>query len=404
VLANFGGFMALVAPLGYSLSVQLDRVAPGDRGFLGYITGLGALLVVVLGPIVGMLSDRTRSALGRRRPWIATLWLIGLVGLALCALAPNRVVLLLGWLVVQFGIGLSLLIITASLADRVPNEQQGSIGALMGIFQMIASVAGTGVAAGFAAIPGQLGSLLLFLVPGILGTIMVFLFIFLIKEDDSRSLEVNGSVSLKSIVTSYGYNIAKFADFSWNWLGRFFFLFGTTLATTFTTFVFASRMGMAADQIGGIVAIAGLVGVVATAGGAALGGFLSDKIKRRRIFVLISGIIFAVGALLMAFASDMTSLLIGMFVMQLGLGVFSAVDQAIYLSVLPEKETQGGKFVAINQFSTSIPQTIAPILAPSLLLIAGTPEAGNYTLLYIIAAVFALAGGNVIMMTVKSVK
>jgi MFS family permease len=399
VLAQFGMFAALVAPIGYSLAVQMSRISPENQTALGYITGFGALVVVLLGPVVGLLSDRTRTRFGRRRPWLASLTIVGLGGLLVCALAPNFTVLLIGWLVVQFGIGVGGLQLTNSLADRVPDSQRGKVAGLTGVATLVASVFGTGIAAAFASDP-----VLLFMVPGLFGAVLIFLFIIFIKEPDARSEDPSPKTTPIEIVSSYGYNIAKYADFSWNWLGRFLFNFGLTLVTTFTTFFFAQKLGLPPAELGGIVALTGLLGVVATAGGAGFGGWISDKIGRRKMPVLISALLFTGGAVIMAFAPDLTFILIGGAIANLGLGVFSAVDQAIYLSVLPERETQAGRFVAINQFSTSIPQTLAPITASFLLLIGGTAADPNYFLLFLIGAGFALVGGNIILFLVKSVR
>ncbi|GAB3801704.1 MFS transporter [Humibacter antri] len=399
VLAQFGSFLALVAPLGYSLSVQLTRVAPGNETSLGYITGIGALMVVLLGPIAGMLSDRTRTRIGRRRPWLIALTIVGLVGLAVCAFSSSFAMLFIGWIIVTIGLGVGGLQLTNSLADRLPDSQRGKVSGLSGVATMIASVMGTAIAAALA-----FNSILLFLVPGVIGAALIFVFVIVIKEPDTRTTEPAPKTRAIELLKSYGYNVRKYADFSWNWLGRFMFNFGLTLATTFTTYFFGSKLGLAPDKLGGIVVIAGLLGVIATAGGAAAGGWLSDKIARRRMPLLISALLFAAGGVLMAFAPGLTVILVGSALANLGLGVFSAVDQAIYLSVLPERQTQSGRYVAINQFSTSIPQTIAPLLAPSILLIGGTAAVGNYFLLYLVAAGAALIGGNIIFFTVKSVR
>lgn len=399
VLAQFGQFLALVAPLGFSLAVQISHIAPQNQTSLGYVTGIGAAVVVVFGPIVGLLSDRTRTRMGRRRPWLITLTLVGVVGLLVCALAPNFGVLLVGWIIVELGIGVGGLQITNSLADRVPDSQRGKVAGLSGVATLVASVFGTALAAAFAS-----NAILLFMVPGVVGAILIFLFVIFVKEPDVRSLPPAPKTRLVEIVSSYGYNVRRYADFSWNWLGRFLFNFGLTLVTTFTTFFYASKLGLAPDQLGGLVAISGLLGVVFTAGGAGFGGWLSDKLQRRKLLVLISAVLFAGGAVVTAFAPDLTIILTGSAISSLGLGIFSAVDQAIYLSVLPERETQAGRFVAINQFSTSIPQTVAPLIAPSLLLIGGTAANGNYFLLYLIGAAFALVGGNIILFTVRSVR
>ncbi|HWS51840.1 MAG TPA: MFS transporter [Microbacterium sp.] len=399
VLAQFGAFMALVAPIGFSLSVVVDRLAPENDEFLGYVVGAGAFVVIIFGPLLGVLSDRTRSRLGRRRPWIVVLTLVGLVGLAVVAIAPNIAIVILGWAITQLGFGVGGLIVAASMGDRLPESQRGKVAGLTGVATMLASIVGVAVAAALAS-----NSLLLFLVPGVIGAVLMLLFVAFVKEPDTSAGVFTDKVTLKSVLGGYVYNVAKFADFSWNWLGRFLFNFGLTLATTFTTFLFASKLGIPVEELGGIIAISGLLGIVGTVGGAALSGFLSDRLKRRKSFIIFSGAVFAIGATVAAFAPDLTILLVGGFIMNFGLGVFSAVDQALYLDVLPETDTQAGKFIAINQFSTSIPQFAAPLLAPVFLAIGVAGGDSNYSLLYLVAGGFALIGGLVILLRVKGVR
>ena len=184
-------------------------------------------------------------------------------------------------------------------------------------------------------------------------------------------------------------------------------MFGVTFATTFTTLFFASRLsegGQVAD-IGTLIVILSLFGVLATAGGAILGGFLSDKLKRRRIFVLLAGLSFTAGAIVMAFGgSNAVVLVVGSIVTSIGLGVFSAVDQAIVLDVLPERDTEAGRFMGINGYSTTLAQAIAPIAAAPLLLLGMTGADKNYGLLFLIAAACTLVGGTLVMVFVRGSK
>ena len=399
VLATFGSIVALVGPIGYSLSVLLERIAPENQEFLGYVTGVGALVVVLAGPLVGILSDRTRSRLGRRRPWLIGLTMVGLAGLLIVSVSPNVWIALLGWGVTQFGFGIAALQVTSSMGDRLPESQRGKVAGLTGVATMVASIAGVGLASAFAT-----SNLLIFLFPGLVGATFVLLFAVFVKEPDLRNAAAPEKVTMGSLLSGYGYNVKKYKDFSWNWLGRVLFNFGVTLSSTFTTFFFAAKLGRPVTQIGGIVAIAGLLGIVCTVGGAALSGFLSDRLKRRKPFILLAGVLFAVGAVIAWLAPDLPVLLIGLCVLQIGLGIFSAVDQALYLDVLPEQDTQAGRFVAITQFSTSIPQVAAPLLAPAFLLLGAGSAEDNYGLLYLISAGFALIGGLVILLRVKSVR
>ncbi|MFP3813160.1 MFS transporter, partial [Bacillus sp. SIMBA_005] len=78
VLAQFGIFVAFITPLAISLAVRVSALAPGfEEVYLGYITGAASIVVMIITPIVGILSDRTRSRLGRRRPWILGGMLVG---------------------------------------------------------------------------------------------------------------------------------------------------------------------------------------------------------------------------------------------------------------------------------------------------------------------------------------
>ena len=142
------------------------------------------------------------------------------------------------------------------------------------------------------------------------------------------------------------------------------FMTGVTFSTTFTTLFFASRLsaGGQVSDIGGVIVILSLVSLVVTGIGALFGGFLSDKLGRRKIFVLASGIVYTVGALILAFGgSNFPILIAGSALTGLALGVFSSVDQALVLTVLPEKDTAAGRYLGINGYSTSIAQAVAPL-------------------------------------------
>ena len=396
VLAQFGIFLGLVAAIGYSLSVKVAQISPDNTDLLGVVVGLGATALVLVGPVLGMLSDRTRTRIGRRRPWLIAAVPLGIVGFVVVALAPSIWVMVIGWIIVQLGFGTSLAMLANSMADRLPASQRGKVAGLAGVAQMGASIIGVAVASMFTS-----SSLLLFLVPAGVGAVLALLFVVFIGEDDTRQLQHVESLSPRLILSKYIFDVKKYRDFSWNFLGRFLFNFGLTMSTTFTTFFFADKLGISVAEIGGIVAISGLVSIVATMGGAGFSGFLSDRLRRRRVFVFLAGILFAVGTVVMVFAPGLPVLLVGTFISSLGLGIFSAVDQALVLDVLPERDTQAGRYNAINQFSTTVPQAAAPLVAPVLLLVGG---GSNYPVLFVASAVFALIGGLVILLRVKSVR
>ena len=399
VLAQFGVFVAFITPLAISLSIRLAELAPGREEYLGYITGSGALVVMLAAPLLGVLSDRTRSRLGRRRPFMIAGTVLGLISLVVMALAPNVWVLGLGWILAQLGWGQVFQALQTSMADKLSETQRGKVAGLAGFATQIAPVFGVVIAGSFAG-----NALLLFLLPGLVGFIMVALFVLFTREQDTRGALFADRLSAKTLFSKYLYNPRSFSDFSWVWLGRFLFYFGLTLNTTFTAFFFASRLGVEVAEVAPIIATLGLFGIFATTLGAIGGGFLSDKLRRRRVFVLLGSVLFATGAVVMAVASDIPMLYAGSLITSVGIGMFAAVDQALILDVLPEKATNAGRFMGIIGFAVSIPQAVAPFIAP-LFLAIGVGAAGekNYTLLYIIAGAITVLGGLVIL-RVRSVR
>lgn len=397
VLAQFGVFMAFITPLAISLSIRLNELAPGREEMLGYITGAGALFVMLTAPFMGVWSDRTRTAIGRRRPFMIGGMFVGVISLVVMALAPNVFVLGLGWVLAQWGWGTVLGNLQNSTADRLPEEQRGKVAGLTGFATQVAPVFGVILTVGFTG-----DALLLFLIPGAVGVVLVTLFVTLVHEDDSRGLPKD-ALTVGGLLRKYVYDPRRYPDFSWNWLGRFLFYFGLTLNTTFTAFFFANRLRVDVTEVAGIIATLGGVGVLAVTAGALGGGFLSDRFRRRKVFVVAGGALMAAGMVLMAVSSDLPLLIAGSLIVSTGIGMFSAVDQALLLDVLPEKATDAGRFMGITGFATSIPQSAGPLVASAILLVGVTGDDKNYSLLFIVAAALVLAGGLVIL-RIRSVR
>jgi MFS family permease len=390
VLAQFGVFMAFITPIAISLAIRVSELAPANQEYLGYITGAGALFVMLTSPFMGIWSDRTRTRIGRRRPFMIGGMALGVVSLVVMATAPSIWVLGLGWVLAQWGWGTVLGNLQNSTADRLPESQRGKVAGLTGFATQVAPVIGVIATMGVTG-----NALLLFLIPGVVGVILVTLFVTLVHEDDARALP-RERIGLAGVLRKYVYNPKKYPDFSWNWAGRFLFYFGLTLNTTFTSYFFAERMGLPITEVSGIIGTLGGLGVLAVTAGALGGGFLSDRFRRRKVFVVLGGAIMAVGMLVMAFSAELPVLFAGSLIVSLGIGLFSAVDMALLLDVLPEKQTDAGRFMGITGFATSIPQAAAPFIASGILLIGATGAAKNYTLLFVVAAAFVLVGGLVI--------
>lgn len=392
LLAAFGGAMATIVPMAYTLALRVAQLAPGSEQVLGYILGISAMLSLLYGPVLGSLSDRTRSRLGLRKPYMIGGWALGLAALMVMAFASNIPVLGVGWALTSLGWGTAVAALTNVLADRLAENQRGRVAGLSGLIAQTAPIGGIVLAGLFSA-----DSVLVFLIPGVVAALLWLPLLLFGRDADSRDFPPAERMTLGT----YVFSPRAYPDFAWNWMGSLLFFFALSLTTTFTTFFFAQRLGIVVEYVAHAVTLAAGIGLVTAVVGALGSGYLSDKIGRRRPFVLSGAALFAVGAVISAFARSLPVLLTGFTLMTLAIAVFSAANQAIVLDILPERETQAGRFTAISGMAQRVASAAAPLVAPLVVTVGATAEEMNYTLLYLVSALLGLTGGLLIFFKVS---
>jgi MFS family permease len=398
VAASFGAALVLIVPIAFTLALRVDQLAPGRPSALGYLIGAGSIGTLMSGPVVGILSDRTRTRWGRRRPFTVAGTLLGLVSIPVMAYAPGLVVLGTGWVLASLGWGTALGSIGSYQADRLPAHQRGKVAGLTGMTSYVAPICGI-----LLASPVTHDPLLVFLLPAAAGVPLVALFVLFAHEEDSRHLVHDGRLTLGSVLRSYGYRPGAHPDFSWNWLGRFVFFSGLSLITSYSTFFYSERLAIPVQSIAPTIAVISTAGVVASVGGSLLGGALSDRVGRRRPFVLAGAVLYGAGTAVSASAHSLPVLIVGAVGSSLGVAVFLTANQALVLDVLPHRETQAGRYMAIAAFSQSIPTALAPLFAPLVLMLGTRPEP-SFTALYLTAGALAALGGAIVTLGVRGAR
>ncbi|MEW6422549.1 MAG: MFS transporter, partial [Deinococcota bacterium] len=121
-------------------------VGEGQKGtYLGGLTAIGAVMALVLPPLVGARSDRT----GKRLPYIRLGLGVNLAGLAVMAIAASALegmagfwIYVLGFLLVQFGNNYATAPYSALIPQLVPPEQRGHYSGVMGLLQAVGQLLG----------------------------------------------------------------------------------------------------------------------------------------------------------------------------------------------------------------------------------------------------------------------
>ncbi len=91
-------------------------------------------------------------------------------------------------------------------------------------------------------------------------------------------------------------------------------------------------------------------------------------------------------------ASHFSGFLVGMAISGLGFGVYAAVDLALVVDVLPDKQNVA-KDLGVFNIAGALPFAIAPAIAPAILAIGG----GSYGVLYMVAGLCAIVGAAAIV-------
>jgi MFS family permease len=390
--ANLGLWMASFTPIQVLLPEQITALGiSGKEAALGWVTAVGALVAIIVNPLAGSLSDRTRLRIGGRAYGRRHVWTIGgavLSALSLLYLSGQHTIagVAAGWAGASVGLNVMLATLTSAVPDRVPVPQRGAVSGWIGMPQALGLVLGaalttavvTGTAAGYVVLAI---ALLVLAVP-----------FALITSDDPLPPVVRID---KPAPVNWWRVFRDHPDFSWAWGTRFLVQLGNALGTLYFLFFLTDRVRLADPETGLLILILlYTLGMVATA---VIGGRLSDRSGRRKIYVVWSGIVIAVAAILLAIWPTWGVSMVAAALFGAGYGVYLAVDTALITQVLPAA-TDRGKDLGVINIATAAPQVLGPAIAAPLV-----THLGGYATLYILTAVVTLLGA-VMVVKIRSVR
>src|SRR5215207_7969512 len=279
----------------------------------------GALLAMVGNPFFGKMSDRTTSRLGMRRPWMVIGLVGGSLGILMVALAPSIPVVLVGWCIAQLLFNALLAALVAVLPDQVPARQRGLVSGFLGVCVPIASVSGTFLVQLFTG-----NRLAMFLAPCAIGGF--FILLFGVRLSDRRLAEADKPTwSLR--------------EFAWTFASRFMFVLAYAVLTTYQVYYLLDKIGTAEADVPRQIFLGTLVQSVVVVAASLIGGKLSDRTGRRKVFVLTAAVVYGLAMFALAVDSDVNGFLVGMAIGGLDFGVYVAVDLALVVDVLPDRTT-----------------------------------------------------------------
>jgi MFS family permease len=383
VLAYWALSMALLTPPLMTIALRVAEIAPQNKeSTLGLLLGIGAVVSVFANPMAGYFSDRTVTRFGRRKSWMVGGGLIGLFGLWLISVGGVNT-MIVGWCLTQLGMNAVAAALMALLPDQIPEHQRGMVSGAIGM------CVPAGIISGFALVNATQGhpQLMFVLAPVILlVTIALLCMTYTDKVTDPATV---APFSLRQMLRDFAFNPVAFPDFTWAFLSRLFFFFALSTFLGYQVFFLMDRLGYTAAEVPGIMVKVNMIASAIQIASSFLGGWLSDLIRRRKVFIWASAALYGVGLIIIAQANSYDAFLLGACVMSLSFGVYFAVDVALVTEVLPDAKNNAAKDLGVMNVAGTLPQTLAPAIAP-LFLFFGGQTAPDYGMLFSAAAVYAV--------------
>ncbi len=353
---------------------------------LGLLTAVGMVVAIIVQPLAGAISDRSTSRWGRRRPFMVAGTLGDMVFLVALALAPQY------WMLVVAYVGLQVVSNVAHgpyqglIPDRVPHEERG---AASGIKQSI-EITGIIVTSLAVAHLMEIGQTVWAFV-SIMAVLLVAVAINTIGVHEEPLREAPQGSLWQALLHTFHVDLRRYAGFVWLVTSRLFIVLAINLVRNYMVYYMQHLFSIAdvseaAGQAGPLTAIL----AVAIALISYPTGVLADRIGRKPLIVF-SGLLGAVGSLLLLLVRSYTGLLVVGGMIGLSIGVFLSANWAMLTDLVPEHE-EAARYLGITNLATAGPGLLAGFAGPLVSMFNARSPGQGYVVLYVLAAACYLVG------------
>ncbi|MCL5997555.1 MAG: MFS transporter [Chloroflexi bacterium] len=409
---SFPRLLALMT-FGFALTMLSNTLEPAVLGHkvlelvpdrrntaLGFTTFAGLLVAILVQPIIGVLSDRTRSHWGRRLPYFALGTLLVTVCLLLIALAPDFALVVAGVLLIQFASNTVQGPWQALIPDQVPESQRGRASGIKATLDILAFIIGrliAGQLVGRYAQWGQAAILAAIAVPSLIFLVALGVTAITAREGPEVAANPSTRTMRQALAGSFRVDFRAHPAFGWWFANRLLFWAAFIALQTFLLFYAIDVIKLQQDEAQRYISL------LTTVLGAALvlvsipSGWISDRFGRKPV-VVAAGLIATAGTAALLIVRDLSLIVIAATVVGIGIGMFLSANWALVTDIVPRNEA--ARYLGIANIATAGGSAIARFLGGTLIdplnQALGSTSAG-YIALYAIAAVFFLLSAVVII-------
>ena len=383
LVATYGAVIVILLPQQMTELDEANKVAN-----LAIVTATSSFFTLFAQPLVGAFSDRTRSRLGRRSPWLLVGGVAGGVLTIILQVAPGVFWVTVVWVLAQMLLNAFQGPLSAVVADRVAMNNRATASALAGVGSAVGGTLGVLIAGQLVA---QIG--IGYWVFGLGIIVASVLFVLLNRDRSSTDLKTERFRWLP-FIKGFWISPRKHPDYAWAFAGRFAMVLGYQGVQAYQFYILTDHLGLDPVEAGGVAGILALCLAGALVVSTLIFGRFSDKIGRRKIFVFVASFVLAGGIAIPLFSPTVPAMIAYSLVAGFGYGAYLA----LVVDVLPNPDDAGKDLGVLNVAST-LPQALTPVVAAGLLGLTG----GNYASIFVFAAIM-VALSSFLVLPIKSVR
>jgi len=355
-----------------AVPAALLQLAPASHVVaLSALASVTALAAMVVPPLAGWLSDRSRRNGGERRAYVLAGLALDVAALVALAFSHDLVTFAVCLLIAIVGANVALAAYQVLLPELVPRAKWGAVSGVRGAASLVGTILGLSIA-GVAPDPG-----FTFVAAAVVVAVCAVSLFWIHEtqwEEPDRA------------------QVRDWHDFGVVFVARVLVFFGLILLQTFVLYYFRDVQGLPNPSLG--TAIAAFCTMIGATGSSIYLGILSDRAPRK-IVTAIAGIPMAVAAIGFAIAPAPQWIFLYAFLFGLGFGGIFSSGWALAMDAIPAMRDVA-RDLGLWGVATHLPNVVAPLVGGWLIASFHGTRAGYQATFALAGLSFALAALSVL--------
>jgi MFS family permease len=345
IAALWGSLHTIILPLRL-----LDFVAESQKNtYLGLLTFSGLILAMLVQPIAGAISDRSRFGWGQRRPYILMGAVLALILLPGIGFFDSFLAILVVYCLLQISSNVAQGPFQAFIPDLVPGGKRGLASGVKTLLEVLGGFALVRLIAYFMGrYFGGEGSPWLWLSLAALAIVLLGAMLFTVLTVKEKPRGGSPPPLLPALYRSFKIDIKASPGFVTFLVSRLLIFMAMATLQTFALYFLMDVAGIAnpAAVTADLLIVVGICMVLAVYPA----GRLSDRIGRRPV-VVSSGLLGALGILLLFFSHSYLAIIFCGALLGISCGAFMSSNWALATDLVPRGEE--ARYLGLTNLATA---------------------------------------------------